>query len=263
MRALTLLVSFLLFPALADAGISGWAENPGARMRIVVLPPDADGHIRGALEIEPTAGWITYWREPGDAGTPPQITIAPESGLSLDALRFPPPKTFRQNGVRDIGYDGPVALPFTLKGNAKTGTLKASAFIGICKEICIPFQAEFEVPLQGAGSEAEAVVQKAEARLPEAPSADFFASKPRIGADGRTVTVPVRLPEAGDWPAFYLTGPEGYVYLDPSLEQGGKSDTYAIFRVEELPRGYTLSGKTWTLLAVSGQRAMETPLVFD
>ena len=37
-------------------------------MRIVALPPDASGHIRAGLQIEPKPGWITYWREPGESG---------------------------------------------------------------------------------------------------------------------------------------------------------------------------------------------------
>ena len=37
-------------------------------MRVASLAMDADGVVRGVLQIEPKDGWITYWREPGDAG---------------------------------------------------------------------------------------------------------------------------------------------------------------------------------------------------
>lgn len=262
-RALALVALAALPPAAAEAGVSGWAENPGGRMRLVVLPPDAQGIAKGAIEIETAEGWITYWREPGEAGTPPQMTIAPESGLSLEALRFPPPQVFGKKGMRDIGYDEPVALPFALKAEAGAKVLKAALFIGICKEICVPFQAEFEVPLKGREAEARAVVKAAEARLPEAPSARFFAEKPRIGAGGKTVTVAVTLPDPQSMPELFLTGPEGYVYFEPALERSGKGKTYATFLLEDLPRGYDLSGKTWHLLVKAGGRAMETPLVFD
>lgn len=262
LRAILILAALTALPAAAAAGVSDWVDNPGGRMRLVVLPPDGSGTVKGAVEIEPARGWITYWREPGEAGMPPQITIAPESSLALEALRFPAPDLFEQNGVRDIGYDGPVSLPFTLKAKGAAERLKAEVFIGVCKEICVPFQAAFDLPLKGDEAEAGKAIAAAEARLPEGPSADFHAEKPRIGADGSTVSVEIALPAPGA-AEFYLTGPDGYVYLDPALESAGPGRTRATFTLDELPRGYDLTGKTWRLLVKSGGRTMETALVFD
>lgn len=259
---LALFVSLLLCPAAAFAGVSGWADNTGGRMRIAILPPAADGTRRGVVEIEPAPGWITYWREPGEAGMPPQIEIAPENGLALKSLRFPAPEIFEQNGVRDIGYDRPVGLVFTLDGKAG-GTLDATVFIGVCKEICVPFQAGFTVPLTGGETEAAAILAQAESRLPEAPSPGFSADSPKIGPQAKSVSVAVTLPGPAQEAHFYLTGPEGYVYLDPALTPAEGGKTQALFTLGELPKGYDFHGKSWNLLVVSGERAMETPLVFD
>ncbi|MGO7726417.1 cytochrome C biogenesis protein, partial [Rhizobium ruizarguesonis] len=62
------------------AAMSAWADNGGGSMRLVALAPDAAGNIRAALQIEPKPSWITYWKEPGNSGIPPQITITAESG---------------------------------------------------------------------------------------------------------------------------------------------------------------------------------------
>lgn len=256
----------LALPGAAHAGLSDWAVNPGGRMRIAALSPDADGTVRGAIEIEPSPGWITYWREPGDAGMPPQMTPAPQSGLALEAIDFPPPKLFEQNGVSDIGYDGPVALPFTLAANGgeTARSLSANLFIGVCKEICIPFQADLAAALTPAEDEAaRAIVEGARQALPQPPSSDFFADRPKVGTDGQTITVPVTLPAFRDMPELYLTGPDGYVYFKPHLQQSGGGRVFATFNANPLPRGYSFSGKTWRLLVISSGRAMETSLVFE
>lgn len=257
--------TLLALPVDALAGVSDWAVNPGGRMRIVALSPDSTGKVEGVIEIEPTPGWITYWREPGDAGMPPQMTLAPQSGLTLSHIDFPVPQRFDQNGVSDIGYDEPVALPFTLSATGKAGDeLDATVFIGVCKEICVPFQAELSTSLVSfEDASARPIIEAAKTHLPEKPSAEFFAEKPKVGADGKTVSVTVGLPDVQDKPEFYLTGPDGYVYFDPLLQRADMGKVIATFPLDTLPRQYSFSGKTWRLLVKSGSRAMETPLVFD
>ena len=117
-------------------------------MRLVALAPDADGHIRAALQIEPEPGWITYWREPGDSGIPPQVSPAPEGNVALEKVAFPVPKLITVGKVKEIGYDAPVTLPldFRVTGD-RPDKLDVTVFIGLCKDICIPFQTALSVPL--------------------------------------------------------------------------------------------------------------------
>ena len=104
--------------AAARAETSDWALNEGGRMRLVVLPADEQGNRAAALQIEPSPGWITYWREPGDAGIPPSITLAPDSGYKISEIGYPVPKRLDNGDLRDIGYDGAVTLPLVLSGPA-------------------------------------------------------------------------------------------------------------------------------------------------
>lgn len=263
---LTCLVALLsALPGSALAGASDWATNPGGRMRIVALSPDPQGKVRGVIEIAPSPGWITYWREPGDAGMPPQMTLSAQSGFTLSGIDFPVPQRFDQNGVSDIGYDAPVALPFTLTASGTVGTsLEATVFIGVCKEICVPFQATLSAPLSpDEDAVSGPIIEAAAALLPEKPSADFFSEAPKPGDDGKTVSVTVGLPDLQNKPELYLTGPDGYVYFDPLLQRADMGKMIATFPLDSLPRHYSFSGKTWRLLVKSGARAMETPLVFD
>lgn len=264
-----LIILILLAPVSASAAVSDWAENEGGRMRLVISPPDADGRRLGALEIEPLNGWITYWREPGDSGIPPQLAPDPGSPHTISPLRFPVPKRLDTGDVRDIGYDGPVVLPFVLETSAEGSNdpLNATAFIGLCRNICIPFQANFSMPLipdPAKDAEATAVIAKAETTMPEAPSEDFAVDTVEMADDLSSLTVTITLPGSsrGD-PQLFVTGPSGYVFTEFNGRRKPNGDYEAIFPIDKLPKGYTITNQQWRLLAISTLRAMEAPLAFD
>ncbi|MBB4217669.1 cytochrome C biogenesis protein [Rhizobium anhuiense] len=254
------------------AEMSGWAENEGGRMRLVALAPDAGGKIRAALQIEPKPGWITYWKEPGGNGIPPQLTIAAESGVTLDAIAYPVPKHFFNGAVEDIAYDAPVTLPLSLSAAGKGPVeIDASAFIGICKDICIPFQANFQLklgPAMQSRPQEEAILQAADASLPKPPSADFDVTAHAMSPDRKTLSLTLVLPSEGPSdgkaaPDIIVTGPSGYAF---TKQIGGKRDG-ATFKVDvsigKLPKDYDISGKRWGVLVIDGARAMETTLAFE
>ncbi|MBY5646204.1 protein-disulfide reductase DsbD domain-containing protein [Rhizobium leguminosarum] len=252
----------------AHAEMSAWAENEGGRMRLVALASDAGGKIRAALQIEPKPGWITYWKEPGNSGIPPQVTIAPESSVSLDAIAYPVPKHFFKGAIEDIAYDAPVTLPLSLTAPGKGPvTIDAAAFIGICKDICIPFQASFELKLGPAiqsHPQEEAILQAADARLPKPPSQDFDVTAHAMSPDRKTLSLTLALPGEGKAaPDIIVTGPSGYAF---TKQIGGKRDG-ATFKVDvsigKLPKDYDIAGKRWSVLVIDGERAMETTLAFE
>ena len=257
--------------AAARAESSEWALNEGGRMRLVVLPADANGKRAAALQIEPSPGWITYWREPGDAGIPPSITLAPGSGYTLSDLDYPVPKRIDNGDLRDIGYDAPVTLPLVLSGPAggsSSGELKASVFIGLCRNICIPFQAEFQLSLtlsEKAKAEEAEIVAAARKTLPEAPAPDLAVKSHALSSDGKQLSLTLTVPEgtAPDQVEIFATGPSGHVFFaDGERRLDGNALTVAL-PVSGLPRKYDIHGKYWGLLVKTGGRAMETTLAFD
>lgn len=256
-------------PALAE--MSAWAVNDGGRMRIVALPPEPDGTMRGALQIEPREGWITYWKQPGQAGIPPQLSLAPDSGITLTDMKFPVPKQFVEGDVRDLGYDHPVTIPFTVKiaDASHQAVFKASAFIGLCRNICVPFQAEFQVNLrsQKLPLEENLILDEAAKHLPEAPSADFSVASSKFGSEHRELKLSLKLPDGSPKPDIVVVGPEGHVLLD---QQQVRSDG-KIYSVD-MPLGKMASkianmpastAQDWSLLVIAGNRAMETPLAIE
>lgn len=238
-------------------------------MRLIVLPPAPDGTRQAGLQIEPKPDWFTYWREPGDSGIPPQITAAPESKVTLSALSFPVPKRVDIGKVRDIGYDSPVIFPFTVTAaeSEQQKPLKVTAFIGVCHNICIPFQAELSVDLSHSETTdiAEAqLIEKAKAKLPATPTDDFSVSSFHMADDLSSLDVDLRLPEGSkDEPRILLTGPDGYLFTEyQTLSRSGSHHAIRI-ALPKLPRNYSVVGKTWHILVAAGRRrAMEAPLAF-
>ena len=274
LTALTLAISGALPGAIgaARAETSDWAVNEGGRMRLVVLPADEHGRRAGALQIEPAPGWITYWREPGDAGIPPSITLAPDTGYTLTEVAYPVPKLIDSGDLRDIGYDGPVTLPLTLSGPAdgrpSSGELKASVFIGLCRNICIPFQAEFQLSLtlsETADAAETALVAAARESLPEPPSPDFAVRSHALSADGKELSLTVTVPEATrqDEAEIFVTEPSGHVFFKERERRLEGNALSVVLPISGLPRKYDIHGKSWGVLVKAGGRAMETTLAFD
>ncbi len=106
-------------------------------MRLIIANGGAE-QARGVLEIKLQPGWKTYWREPGDGGIPPSLS---RNGMALELL-FPAPERISENNMVFSGYHNGVNLPFVLPHTLEPAD-RLTAFIGICREICVPFQGEF------------------------------------------------------------------------------------------------------------------------
>ena len=250
-----------------QAASSDWAVNEGGRMRLVLLPADPDGRREGALVIEPNSGWITYWKEPGDVGIPPALTLSPGSTAVIESIGFPVPKVLDNSGMRDVGYDHAVTLPLVIAGlGADTDTLTVNAFIGVCKNICIPFQADLTVALSSgdaAVAEEASMISAARQRLPDAPSDDFAVTHYAMRSDLKQLDLTLRLPVGTTEPQVFVSGPSGHVFLDGEAEILGDGKVQVSVPIGKLPKTYTLTGKRWGILGLAAGRAMETTLAFD
>lgn len=269
-RPILLAVIIGLMPMLtgphALAASSDWAVNEGGRMRLILLPEGPDGLRLGALVIEPKPGWITYWKEPGDVGIPPAITPAPGAPYTVEDLGFPIPKVMESGEITDVGYDEPVTLPLTLKNAPDSMGVTLNAFVGVCQNICIPFQADLRVPPDEAGvsnSVEAALVRSARAQVPPGPAPDFHVVAHELSADRKELTIRLKMPTSGEAPKAFVRGPSGHVFVEATTSQGAEGETLLTLPIGKLPKKYDVSGKEWGLLVVSGGRAMETKLAFD
>lgn len=196
------LLASLVLPALAST--SDWTETPGGRVRVIIednSPNNATSNERrGALQVELQPGWKTYWRNPGDAGVPPQINIEGEAKAQID---FPAPVRFGGEDEGGIGYKQPVSLPIIFHLTAADTRLKGHVFLGVCEKICIPVQATFEFPLNEDGQQdspqaiaARTIIETAFDRLPTAATSTFGISDVKREGDQAVFDLAVPDPAA-------------------------------------------------------------------
>lgn len=152
----------------------------GGSIRLVTSDSaDAEGVLRGALEIRLAPGWKTYWRDPGDSGVPPTVDVVADGLATNVDISFPAPRRFDDGYSLWTGYDEPLSLALVLglPQAAVPTDLVANVFLGICETICIPVQAQLSLETRGDVSpEHEAVVDAAFAALPHAATEAFGAT---------------------------------------------------------------------------------------
>ncbi len=179
---LTGLVAGLLISsplAHADTSESAAQTSPRAVVSLVsesatVAPGQA---VRIGLWQKLTPRWHTYWRNPGDAGTPPDIQLNLPAGASASEIAWPGPDALAFGPLVNFGYDHEVLLPITvtLPDTLRPGDvarIEADASWLVCANECIPEEGHFtlELPVAeqavAARDEIRAAFARSDARLP-------------------------------------------------------------------------------------------------
>lgn len=142
----SLFSSVMLAAPQSLAQSSEWVETLGAKIRVHYEALDGDAPWRAILDVELEPGWKTYWLDPGANGIPPQVQMISSSGEAVaSALVFPAPVWLHAGGDSFAGYDQKLRLGIIPDDNEENSTLpaKMSVFLGLCSDICVPFQTEF------------------------------------------------------------------------------------------------------------------------
>jgi DsbC/DsbD-like thiol-disulfide interchange protein len=267
LAALATLSAYFFNAPAANAAQSAWVQSEGGAVRIVADRPEPDGTIPAILDIRLKPGWKTYWLEPGASGIPPQVSLDPQDGISFSGLRFPAPKAFHDGIASYTGYDHSVAFPLSLK-REKTGdlSLKASVFLGICKDICIPVQADLHLSLPEGLAENpldRARIDDAVAALPMEPSDTFNVTAVSFDAVGKRLHVSLVMPAAATPAELFLAGPPGFSFGRPENVTSENGKLTAEIPVRVPAKGGALKSGSVLLVARAGDRSMQTPLAFD
>jgi DsbC/DsbD-like thiol-disulfide interchange protein len=261
-RLQTAALALFFLHSAAVAETSSWVETPGGDVRLVALPASADGDVRAMLDIRLHDGWKTYWRDPGGSGIPPSLAI---SGANLVSIGFPAPKRLGDATTHYIGYDAPVRLPLRLE-KATGGAITATVFLGVCKDICIPVQAELTVDTSGerfANPLEDMAITGAEATLPHGAADGFKPLSGHWAADGKSLTVRFEAPKGGALPDVFLSGSSTFEFgaAGPVRRDG---DTFVSeVPVLHKPKVFDLAKDPIRLTLRAGERTMESPLAID
>lgn len=222
MRAPALLLPLLLAAAIAPRAASALESLPVVSERAhVTLVAETDAAAPGrplrlALRQRLAPGWHTYWRNPGDAGAPTEISLDLPPGSSSTPIDWPAPQRIPFGPLVSFGYEGEAFLPLgvTPPATLKPGdvlTIEAEASWLVCKDICIPEEGRFrlDLPVEAAPARPDArlapLFEAAEAARPRpapwAVRAGFAGREGAIALEGpdlspRTVASAFFFPEA-------------------------------------------------------------------
>jgi DsbC/DsbD-like thiol-disulfide interchange protein len=261
-----------LAPAASAQEVSPWAQGHSSRVRLLGGGAAGGGQLAG-VQIELDAGFKTYWRTPGEAGLPPTFDWSKSVNVEGVEVLWPAPGRFEDPGGIVYGYQGSVLLPMRVRPQdpAKPVTLALKVDYGVCKDICIPAQAELSLRLPKSASPAvRTTLESAMARVPRTQpltaegELSILSAEPMAVSGKFGVAVRVKAP-AGSSPSLFVEPPENWFLLAPAKPAASPQDPATrTFLVEVLERPSDAVGPIelrFTLVA--GERAVETTASLD
>ncbi|MEE2678689.1 MAG: thioredoxin family protein [Myxococcota bacterium] len=150
----------------AELLVDAASVAPGDRVRVGVL-----------FDLDP--GWHLYWRNPGDAGSPPKF-VWRATDAAIEPTQWPAPRVFQEADglLTTFGYENDVLLASdALVSQDTQGTWRLEVDTGFvaCRVECVPgkIQLAKEVPLSVRTTppppEIRARFERAASRLPRTP----------------------------------------------------------------------------------------------
>jgi thiol:disulfide interchange protein len=190
-----LLVVSTLLSHLLSANVhalSDRAATPQVQAQLIAsvtsVEPGAEIYVGLNQKIIPH--WHTYWKNPGDSGSPTTIEwTLPEGAIASDII-WPAPSRFSMGPITNYAYENDVTLLTKIKipSDAKPGeqfTLQTLVDWLVCEEECIPQQVELALtlPIVAAGESVnirDSRIDDALARLPVASPWEIRATQSAI-----------------------------------------------------------------------------------
>jgi thiol:disulfide interchange protein DsbD len=146
MQMIRLILALLLLAPAALAAESAPHRTPRAVASLVsdtdAVAPGTPYHLGLRLQIAP--GWHSYGRNPGDAGVAPELDWTLPKGTTVGDIAWPAPHREREGDVMTFAYTGDVLLAVPATG---PGPVKLHASWLVCRNICVPEEADFSLDL--------------------------------------------------------------------------------------------------------------------
>lgn len=255
---------------------SGWVKTDQTSIRLISASKTTgqDGPLTLGLQFQMEPGWKIYWRSPGDAGFPPQLDWNGSKNLASAKIGWPVPHRFSVLGLETLGYKTEVVLPITVQATTPTQgvDLKLALKYLVCSEICVPYDANFQLSLPSGPPEASDfahLIDTYRAIVPGDGSRHGLKIVSAIASDvngKKGLRVSVRSEMPFESPDLYLEGAAGLAYGKPQLSfSEDRRQAVLDVAVDGLDfvddsLGKTLLGRSFTLTLADGKRSAERTL---
>lgn len=243
---------------------SPWQRDGHSAVRLLAGSRSGSVLLGGiAFQLQP--GWKTYWRTPGDSGVPPRFDFSKSDNVEAVTVLWPAPTKFDDGaGGHSLGYHDTIVLPLRIvaKNLDKPVTLRADVNYAVCEKICIPVQAEAELPFTSVASTEDSALFAALDTVPKPanvgdPNPLTIRDVKRDGKSDVLVDVvapsgtgPVNLFVEGPTPDWALPVPEPVEHSPPGVIRFR-------FALDGLPPGANPEGAALKFTLAGGDRAYE------
>lgn len=187
--------------------------------------------------------WHTYWRNPGAAGEPTEITWTLPPGFEAGPIQWPAPEPLLALGLVNYGYSNEVLLPVEMRASSsarpgQTVQFTANIYLVVCSEdTCVPEESvvSLSLPIAAQGRDDPAWTPRIAELLANLPRRDDSVTA-HISA-GEPATLSVAIPGVRE-PYFFAfdrdavdygedqrasSGAEGFsITLPPGVEPPGE-----------------------------------------
>jgi DsbC/DsbD-like thiol-disulfide interchange protein len=156
-------------------------------MRLLSAGSAQGGVYRAGVEITLDPHTVTYWRQPGEAGSPPTFDFTQSTNVAKVEIGYPVPKHIDEAGTIVAGYDKTVVFPLKVTPlDAKAPvTLRLQLDYAACGKICLPAKGAATLPLPQSGASPFAqTIADAEAATPVRISAAEAKKRLKSTASG-------------------------------------------------------------------------------
>jgi DsbC/DsbD-like thiol-disulfide interchange protein len=265
--AATLLASSLAIEARAEDA-SPWQRDGHSAIRLLAGSRSGAVLLGGiAFQLEP--GWKTYWRTPGDSGVPPRFDFSKSDNIEAVTVLWPAPTKFDDGaGGHSLGYHDQIVLPLRIvaKNADKPVTLRADVNYAVCAKLCIPVEANAELPFTSVASTEDSALFAALDTVPK--PANVGDPNPLTIRDVKreksAVLVDVVSPGDKDV-SLFVEGPtpDWGLPVPKLLEHGPPGVKRFAFDLDGVPPGVSPAGAALKLTLVGGDRSYEFNINLD
>ncbi len=186
--------------------------------------------ILAAVQMKMPPGWHTYWKNPGDSGSPTEIEWTLPEGISAGEIQWPIPRkdVIAAGDSKFITYvfdeEAVLLVPLKIGSNISSGEKKISAKVSWqeCEKICVLGSANVSANLTlGTDFKASShldLIQEAQKKLPQTNlNFTLTSSLERLDADSASLLLQLPKTAGKMWDFF--------PYKDEAADLQGGTDT--------------------------------------
>lgn len=270
------LVGFTIPPPVSAAS-GPWVEHPQVRARLItpwtIAPPSPE--LQLGVEFRLAPDWHAYWKNPGDAGYPPEFKWSSAPLAATFQVQWPAPHRFILPGdLQSLGYADRVIYPVRAQFPADVPDgliIEASVNYLVCADSCVPYQDRLQVRVDTDGdartdNDVEPDLDRWLRRVPRRDVTDPLNPSVALSLKGAVMEVRVsRAIAATGTPQIFFTN---HPIFDIGIPRRGSDSSFVIpirrrDRTKPLPKTTSFE---WTLTssdADSAVRPIEGETVVD